>query len=142
MWAKKDQFEYTRNTKTGSEHVARQGADGKSKGCRHGATLAGKPSVSPSDTVTLSTKCFETTSKENFKKRRFSALAKFIPEIFSPSCLVRNCLSRLSSLPLVGCLPRSGVYRLMMLLNLAQNGASGNESHCPHRGLHWCEGLP
>ena len=32
MWKKKAQFEYARNTKTGSEHL---------KTCKHGATLAG-----------------------------------------------------------------------------------------------------
>ena len=129
MWAMKDQFEYTRNTKCGSEHVARRGADGKSKGCRYGATLAGKPSVSPSDIVTLSEKCSETLLK--LQEIRFSTLAKLIPEIFSLSWLVKSCHSLLSSLSLVDCLPRSGVYRLLMLLSLAPNGASVTESHCP-----------
>ena len=41
MWAMKKQFEYSRNTKTGSEHVARVDKHGKKKGCSHGATLAG-----------------------------------------------------------------------------------------------------
>ena len=42
MWEKKKQFEYSRNTKNGSEHVSRVDKHGKQKGCPHGAKLGGK----------------------------------------------------------------------------------------------------
>ena len=67
MWAKKKQYEYTRNTKTGSEHVSKMDRNGRKKGCPYGASLAGNFSQQK-----LRESTYFTRFLFNFQKKVFS----------------------------------------------------------------------